>query len=199
MNFKFNEDRAFFTSDTHFNHTNIIRFCQRPFGNVDEMNETMITNWNSVVGTDDIVFHLGDFCLGGSAEWTKILDRLNGRIYLILGNHDLKNIRQGFVDCFEHVAMSMRIEIGKKKIYLSHYPYLCFEGGYKNDVWQLFGHVHTRRSNTGIDVGRLQYLYPTQYDVGVDNNDFTPVSFNEIKIKITKQLDCSNQINKKDQ
>lgn len=49
-----------------------------------------LMNWNNTVGQDDIVFHLGDFCLGGSAEWTKILDRLNGKIYLIMGNHDLQ-------------------------------------------------------------------------------------------------------------
>lgn len=54
------------------------------------MNETIISNWNNTIGQDDIVFHLGDFCLGGSAEWTKMLDRLNGRIHLIMGNHDLK-------------------------------------------------------------------------------------------------------------
>ena len=59
---------------------------------------------------------LGDFCLGGAEEWNKILDRLNGRIYLVLGNHDLKNIRQGFIDRFEHVAMAMCIQVGKKKI-----------------------------------------------------------------------------------
>ncbi len=124
----------FFTSDTHFNHTNIIQFCQRPFKNADEMNEVIITNWNNGVRKDDIIFHLGDFCLGGSAEWSKILDRLNGKIYLILGNHDLKNIRQGFIERFEYVAMSMRIEIWKNKIHLSHYPYLCFGGGCKDDV-----------------------------------------------------------------
>jgi hypothetical protein len=53
--------------------------------------------------------------------------------------------------------------VGKQKIYLNHYPFLCFDGGY-SDVWQLFGHVHTRLNNTGLDAGRLQYLYPTQYD-----------------------------------
>lgn len=52
------------------------------------------------------------------------------------------------MDRFEHVAMQMHIEVGKQRIYLNHYPFLCFEGGYK-DVWQLFGHVHTRKSNTG--------------------------------------------------
>lgn len=193
MNFKFNAEHTFFTSDTHFNHANIIKFCNRPFKDVEQMNDVMIANWNSVIGKDDTVFHLGDFCLGGAAEWTKILDRLNGKIYLIMGNHDLKNIRQGFISRFEHVAMQMRIEIGKKRIYLCHYPFLCFEGGYKDGVWQLFGHVHTRRSNSGIDAGRLQYLYPTQYDVGVDNNNFIPVSFGQVKRIIDKQVEQSKE------
>ena len=190
MNFKFDGSRLYFTSDTHFNHTNIISYCQRPFKNVDEMNERIIANWNEVVSEDDIIFHLGDFCLGGAAEWTRLLDRLNGKIYLIMGNHDRKNIRQGFMDRFEHVAMQIHIEVGKQRIYLNHYPFLCFEGGYK-DVWQLFGHVHTRKTNTGIDAGRLQYLYPTQYDVGVDNNNFAPVSFEQVKRIIGKQVEQS--------
>ena len=190
MNFKFDGSRVYFTSDTHFNHTNIISYCQRPFKNVDEMNERIIANWNEVVGEDDIIFHLGDFCLGGAAEWTRLLERLNGKIYLIMGNHDRKNIRQGFMDRFEHVAMQMHIEVGKQRIYLNHYPFLCFEGGYK-DVWQLFGHVHTRKTNTGIDAGRLKYLYPTQYDVGVDNNNFAPVSFVQVKRIIDKQVEQS--------
>ena len=193
MNFKFDAEHTFFTSDTHFNHANIIRFCNRPFKNVEEMNESIVANWNEVVGMDDTVFHLGDFCLGGAAEWTRFLDRLNGKIYLILGNHDLKNIRQGFLGRFEHVAMQMRIEIGKRKIYLCHYPFLCFEGGYK-DVWQLFGHVHTRKSNTGIDAGRLQYLYPTQYDVGVDNNGFRPVTYEQVRKIIIKQVEQRTNI-----
>ena len=78
---KYIAEKTFFTSDTHFYHSNIIRFCNRPFANVEQMNESMIRNWNSVVGQDDEVFHLEDFCLGGSAEWAKILDRLNGHIW----------------------------------------------------------------------------------------------------------------------
>ena len=113
-----------------------------------------------------------------------------------MGNLDLKNIRQGFISRFEHVAMQMHIEVGKQRIYLCHYPFLCFEGGYK-EVWQLFGHVHTRKNNTGNDAERLQYLYPTQYDVGVDNNDFTPVSFGLVKRFIDKQIDERKEQNKK--
>ena len=192
MNFKFNAEHTFFTSDTHFNHANIIKFCNRPFKDVEQMNEVMITNWNNAINKDDTVFHLGDFCLGGAAEWTKILDRLNGKIYLIMGNHDLKNIGQGFISRFEHVAMQMHIEVGKQRIYLCHYSFLCFEGSYK-DVWQLFGHVHTRRNNTGNDAERLQFLYPTQYDVGVDNNGFAPVSFGLVKRMIDKQVEQSKE------
>ena len=191
MNFNFNGDKVYFTADTHFNHANIIKFCDRPFNDVEQMNETLINNWNGIVSKDDTVFHLGDFCLGGAAEWTKLLDRLNGKIYLILGNHDLKNIRQGFIQLFEHVSMQMFITVDKQKMYLSHYPFLCFEGGYK-EVWQLFGHVHTRKNNKGIDAERLQYLYPTQYDVGVDNNDFKPVSFEEVKSIIDRQVNNVN-------
>lgn len=194
MNFNFKGENLYFTADSHFNHANIIKFCNRPFNSVEQMNETLIDNWNQVVGKDDIVFHLGDFCLGGAAEWTKLLDRLNGKIYLILGNHDLKNIRQGFIQRFEHVALQMFITVDKQKMYLSHYPFLCFEGGYK-DIWQLFGHVHTRKNNTGIDAERLQYLYPTQYDVGVDNNNFKPVSFEEVKAIIDRQVEQQKQNN----
>ena len=193
MNYKFDGDRVFFTSDTHFYHSNIINFCGRPFKNVEVMNETLIANWNSVVGPDDIVFHLGDFCLGGSAEWTNILNRLNGKIYLIVGNHDIKNLRQGYYSRFEHIAMQMHIEVGKQKIYLNHCPFLCYGGAYR-DTWQLFGHVHTTsKQNTGIDAPRLHMLFPTQYDVGVDNNNFTPVSFEKVKRIIERQVEQSKK------
>ena len=156
------------------------------------MNEVLIANWNCVVAQDDIVFHLGDFCLGGSSEWISILDRLNGKIYLILGNHDMKNIRQGYINRFESVAMQMYIEVDKQKIYLNHCPFLCYGGSY-DGTWQLFGHVHTSKSNTGKDASRLNMLFPTQYDVGVDNNDFAPVSYEQVKGIINRQIELTNK------
>lgn len=77
---KFPGENLFFTSDTHFYHESIIRFCNRPFETVEEMNETLIQNWNDTVPADGIVFHLGDFAFGGSKEWNGILDRLNGQM-----------------------------------------------------------------------------------------------------------------------
>lgn len=73
MNYKFDGSKVYFTSDTHFYHSNIIGFCKRPFKNVEDMNETLIENWNRVVGQDDIVFHLGDFCLGGPMNGPRFL------------------------------------------------------------------------------------------------------------------------------
>ena len=192
MNYRFDGDKVFFTSDTHFYHTNIIEFCKRPFMDIEDMNETLIANWNKVVGADDIVFHLGDFCLGDSAKWNRLLDRLNGKICLILGNHDLRNFRKSYAERFESVAMQIHIEVDNQKICLNHYPFLCYDGSY-DGVWQLFGHVHTNRNHTDNDATRLKLLFPTQYDVGVDNNDFTPVSFAQVKDAIEKQIERSKK------
>ena len=71
-------------------------------------------------------------------------------------------------------------EIDGQKIYLNHYPFLCYGGAYEG-VWQLFGHVHTSPYSSGKDTPRLNMLFPFQYDVGVDNNDFAPVHFDRIK------------------
>ena len=183
MNYSFDAEKVFFTSDTHFNHKGIIEFCHRPFKDVEQMDEALIANWNSVVGKEDTVFHLGDFCLGGSAKWTHILDRLNGKIYLILGNHDLRNIRQRYIQRFEHVTMQMFIEIRGQRIYLNHNPFLCYGGAHRN-IWQLFGHVHSGPYATDTTRSLMKKLLPMQYDVGVDNNNFTPVSFEQVKEKI---------------
>lgn len=71
--FKFDPEHTFFTSDTHFGHANIINLCNRPFKDVNHMNDMLVENWNSVVSDDDTVFHLGDFALGGSAVWSNVL------------------------------------------------------------------------------------------------------------------------------
>lgn len=184
-------DNLWFTSDTHFGHENIIRFCGRPFANVEEMDEELIRRWNETVPEDGIVFHLGDFANGGSKLWNDILFQLKGRKHLILGNHDMKPIRQGYMCHFELVTQQMTIQVGGQTIILNHYPFLCYGGAYRN-VWQLFGHVHSGPfSHTGLDHSRLNMLFPLQYDVGVDNNDFRPISFADVKAKIEAQVEAA--------
>ena len=130
--------------------------------------------------------------LKGLVAASLILKTLNDNPYLISGNHDIKNLRQNYTKYFEHISMQMYIEVDKQKIYLNHCPFLCYGGSY-NGTWQLFGHVHTSRNNTGKDAPRLSMLLPTQYDVGVDNNDFTPVSFAQVKAIIEKQIEQSKK------
>lgn len=186
--YKFDTDQVWFTSDTHFGHENIIRFCGRPFHNAAEMNAELIRRWRETVPDDGIVFHLGDFAHGGSRLWNDIICALTGRIYLVLGNHDIKNLRQGFMNHFELVTQQITIRVNGQHIILNHNPFLCYGGSYR-DVWQLFGHVHSGpMSHTGLDHPRLKMLFPLQYDVGVDNNDFRPVSFAEVKSKIEAQV-----------
>ena len=185
---KFEPDNIWFTSDTHFGHEEIIRFTGRPFASVEEMDRELIRRWNKTVPEDGIVFHLGDFAFGGAGVWNDLLDCLNGQIYLILGNHDMKNLRAGFMQRFVHVAQQMTIRVGEQGIVLNHNPFLCYGGSYR-DVWQLFGHVHSGpNSTTGKDLPRLNMLFPRQYDVGVDNNDFRPVSFFQVKRIIENQI-----------
>ena len=97
---------------------------------------------------------------------------------------------------FAHVTQQMIIRIGGQSIVLNHNPFLAYGGAYRN-VWQLFGHVHSgpfsgkgkgTDSSSGKDLPRLAHLFPRQYDVGVDNNAFRPVSFAEVKTIIEKQI-----------
>jgi calcineurin-like phosphoesterase family protein len=191
--FKFEKgDKIFFVSDTHFGHVNILEFCNRPYKNVEEMNHCLIDNWNKKVPADGLVFHLGDFAWGGYPFWKNIRDQLNGKIILIKGNHDEKNLTTtGAQELFEHVAYQMKIRIEGRAIYLNHNPFLCYGGTYRDPkglVYQAFGHVHSGPGAKGLDVERLGVLFPTQYDVGVDNNNYEPISWAEFNEKIGKQL-----------
>jgi len=193
LEYRFDADHVWFTADTHFCHGNIVRFSGRPFKDAAQMNEEFIRRWNETVPKDGTVFHLGDFCLGGGREWDDIVRRLNGKIYLILGNHDFRNIKKSFMSRFEMVTQQMTIRVGGQSIILNHNPFLAYGGAYR-DTWQLFGHVHSGPlSNTGLDLPRLKMLFPLQYDVGVDNNDFRPVSFHEVKAKIEEQVRAARE------
>lgn len=129
---------TWYISDSHFNHNRIIDYCNRPFNSVEDMNETMIKRWNSVVKKDDIVWHLGDFALGDKEYITNIVNQLNGKIKLIKGNHDTHNNQWyrdcGFVEVYDHPI------IIKDYIVLSHEPLpFVMNQCYVN----LYGHVHT--------------------------------------------------------
>lgn len=186
------KQNIWFTSDLHFNHANIIRFCNRPWKTTEEMDEALISNWNSVVKPNDLIFDLGDFAFADRDKWIKLLEQLNGKHYLILGNHDITRWPGNKVlPLFERVEHQLTLKIDGRKVYLNHYPFLCYGGTYRDNtskVYQLFGHVHSGPNCSGLDKDRLINLFPYQYDVGVDNNNYTPISWEQVKDKINNQI-----------
>lgn len=184
------KDKLFFTSDTHFFHNNIIKYCDRPFKDVDEMNERLIENWNSVVPTDGTVFHLGDVSLTANPKkLEEVLKKLNGNIYLIVGNHEHDALEKPYIrdrwsavhDVAEIFVKDREITYAEQHIVMCHYPMIVWNGSHRGS-WQLFGHVHGGLSNKGV------INHPvTSLDVGVDTHDYTPWSYQEVKEQITKQ------------
>lgn len=169
--------KLFFTSDSHFGHFGIVHYCDRPFGSRKDMNEGLIERWNSVVPDDGIVIHCGDFMLPhevGVKQYLKIMSRLKGNILLCRGNHDRIELCGHPQQNLIAVVDIGLIKVGDIKIMASHYPMLAFPADY-----QVFGHVHTRAdgSCSGPDADVPGRLRTTQYDVGVDQNEYTPVSF----------------------
>ena len=152
------------------------------------MNEKLIENWNNKVSEDDTIYHLGDFAFGGFPMWESIRPRLNGHIYLVLGNHDLKqNVqnKERMLQMFDGIKHQMQIGVDGHIIYMTHFPLLCYPSPETNIA--IFGHVHSGPNSTGCDTPRLKYLYKNQYDVGVDNNNFAPISYAELMSKINDQ------------
>ena len=132
----------YYISDLHFGHNNIISFDGRPFEDVDEMEEVLVNNWNSVVTNEDHVYHLGDFCWGKTDEWIRILKRLNGNIHIIKGNHDLKGYSSQLKKLLAEVTDYKEIEDNGRKLILCHYPILFYKGDYLDNVFMLCGHLH---------------------------------------------------------
>jgi len=186
--------KIFVTSDLHFGHRNIITFCERPFSDTKEMTEKLISNWNEVVGKNDIVLDLGDVLwFDGRHEAKKVLDRLNGKHYIVQGNHDrretfeLSNVTvlESEVTLWSEATLWMEEYTQKKiiEVFLSHHPMMTWPHR-ERGVPNLFGHIHSRpgMKQDGVD-GNLP-LWPLQYDVGVDNNNYKPVELIEVLNKI---------------
>ncbi len=155
-----------FTSDNHFGHANIIRFCNRPFKHVSEMNEKLISNWNEIIRPNDEVYHMGDFSFERHADVTA--KRLMGRKHLIRGNHDKERNLKIIAPHFEWIKDYYDLRVGKQRFILFHYPIRNWHHCYSGTI-HLFGHSHGGTP----DYGRST-------DVGVDCWDYTPVHIDTI-------------------
>ena len=178
----------FFTSDTHFDHKNLLKY-DRSFSSIEEMNEQIILNWNSVVKPNDDIYHLGDLSFCKSKEKLKIIiNRLHGNKILIRGNHDREHpsyyINLGFKNCFDY----KRIDLNKKTIILSHYPMIAWDKSHFGS-WLLYGHCHGKlinKLNEKIaqfkedDFFNITGISNKMLDVGQDGNNFFPYSYENI-------------------
>lgn len=188
IKYKGDLNKLFFTSDNHFYHDSIIKYCHRPFNDVEEQNNTLIQNWNRVIPKDGVVFVLGDFIHSGNIELIKgILNRLNGEIHLIMGNHCYQNkfdrgiIKEMFGNRV-YDTVTLTIPGDSMGIFMSHYPHLYWHRGANH----IHGHVHSGPNSTSEE---LVPFHRMRYDVGVDNNDFYPVSYNKL-INIFEEYGC---------
>lgn len=163
---------VFFTADMHFGHRAIINMQNRPFESVEEMDRILLQNYNSVVRQNDTVYILGDICHHMKIEDAdNLIRKLNGKKYLIVGNHDKKYDPR----LFEDIKDFMKISVEGRNFALMHYPMLSWpkksSGGY-----QLHGHIHARMEYN--EKNRAEGI--RRYDVGVDANNFFPVSVKQI-------------------
>ena len=161
--------RKFVISDTHFYHTNIIRYCNRPFVDVPEMNRVLVANWNGVVTPEDTVIHVGDFAFGPKENWPVIRKMLNGRIILIRGNHDKDHAYMRGIG-MDEVYDNRVITHNGVTIYLNHYP----EFGERKADFHLYGHVHN-----GTPPDQPKWAR----NMSVEVNGYTPVLLDQIVLE----------------
>ena len=203
--------KLFFTSDTHYNHTNICRGITnwrrkdgsipieqtRDFKTLERMNSTIVYNINATVGQDDILIHLGDWSFGGFESIKEFRDRIVCKnIYLLYGNHDhhIENNRQGiqgiFTNTSQYQMLTVEIDNGKagKTIHefvLMHYP-MCSWHNMNKGRFHLFGHVHLPSDKKKMG-GRSM-------DVGMDGNDLTPYEMNDVVRMLSGRPVQSNKL-----
>jgi len=191
--------KIWFTSDPHYYHANVIKYCDRPYNSVEHMNESLIANWNAVVAPEDTVYCLGDFSFAPRSV-ELFSQRLNGTKYLVPGNHDpihpynkhfKRAVKSGTLGDLKQVyrlnGWSLLSEIGETLdlpevglVNLNHLPYNNEDNRYVDYLpvddgkWLICGHVHQHWKVSGKMI-----------NVGVDVWNYTPVSADEI-VKIIK-------------
>lgn len=177
--------KKFYIADWHYGHKNVLAFDNRPFKSIEEMNEALINNWNSVVSDGDLVYILGDMFWIKSNEAAGIMDKLNGQKILIKGNHDRFHDSR-FVNKFAKITEYLEVEDGENKIVLCHYPIPCYKNHFYG-WYHFYGHVHNSFESNMMEHQRylMEELYTRQcnmINVGAMMPwiNYTPRTFYEI-------------------
>lgn len=172
------EKKIFLTSDTHFGHMKEFLYGPRGFKSSLEHDEAVIRNWNSIVGPNDDVYHLGDVMLGDNDYGMKCLSRLNGNIHLVLGNHDTDTRIELYESCpnIVEIVHAAQIKYKKNYFFLCHYPVITAnyddQKAWAKHLINLHGHTHSQ--NTFFNNN------PYMYNVALDAHDNFPVLIDDI-------------------
>jgi len=189
---------SWFIADTHFSHSNIIRYCKRPFSSAEEHDRVLIENWNHCVKPGDDVYFLGDFSFRSKEIAERARKQLNGQIFFIEGNHDsaARAIRHTFA-WYHPVKM---VEINGQAIWLSHYAHRVWERAHYG-AWHLYGHSHhklpddpnARSMDVGVDATAVRLSVPELYgrgvvpDEGLKPENYRPIRFDEVATLMKKK------------
>jgi calcineurin-like phosphoesterase family protein len=202
---KLDHQRVWFISDSHHLHGGkdgmggVLLHDSRPFSNIDEHDEAIIANWNSVVNKTDVVIHGGDVSFGSSNKTNSILERLNGQIYLVLGNHDkMKDVKK-YVNIKEYASiLDLYIEdetaidkLGNRQhLILSHYPIIQWSRKGYNSI-HLHGHSHQNLVNNPVYDWYYKQLV---MDIGCNGINYTPISYQEVKTIMLNKLNNKDNV-----
>lgn len=175
----------YITSDTHFNHDRQFIYNPRGYKTCEKMNQVQIEKWNHTIKKNDIVYMLGDFFLSDNLDFVKqTLSKLNGKIHLIIGNHDTQSKLELYEQCpnIVEIVWATQIEYKGRKFYLSHYPTLTADlnSNPDNCVFNLYGHTHSKE--------KFFEDRPYMYNVAVDAHNGTPVSIEEIYNDVENEI-----------
>lgn len=172
----------YYTADLHLDHLSILQFesKSRPFNNIDEMNEALIKKWNNKVNWDDEVYILGDFCFDNHGDRaTNFLKRLNGKKYLIRGNHDgfigkSQFDKSQFEWIKDYAVIKDKVNGEEVTVCLFHYPIAVWDRKHHH-AYHLFGHLHNNTHHPlEFDLG------DHAFNVGVDVRNLEPVTLEEL-------------------
>ncbi len=171
--------QVWFTSDTHFGHSNIIKYCNRPFTSIEEMTEGLIDNFNQIVKPGDTLYHLGDISLNKEVDTNKILSRINGTKHLLTGNHDRVYMDRLNLS-FESIQDYAVVKVEGVTLVLMHFPILSWDRRQHGAI-HLHGHTHGGLNNSGT----------LRFDVGVDCWGMRPVCLDQILELLPERFDQS--------
>lgn len=199
--------QTYFTSDLHFGHKNIIKFCNRPFKDVDEMNYELVRKYNNVVKPEDTCYFLGDLGKLRFEDFRDVINSMNGNKIMVLGNHDKGTL--SFLNLgFQAVMLNGCMIVENKFLTFSHYPLIGVkredtsmykgrehENWYREDITKKlgygvsdFGQFHVHGHLHAPNSGRAKVIEGRQMDIGVDGNNYMPVSLGKISKIMRKVL-----------